>query len=76
MIVRYYQYDQAIPVIEEFIRRVYELRHRYYASELLKKMMATQDVLLDPAIRKAMTICKLLGIPVQDHFTRNRLVAM
>ena len=68
MIVSYYQYDQVNPVIEEFIKRVYELPYRYYASELLKRLVHTTDFQLEPAVRKAIAICRLAGIPVQEHF--------
>ena len=68
MIVRYYPYEETIPVIEDFMQSVFERRHRYYASELLRKLVHKRDFQIEPAIRKAITICKLTGIPVQDHF--------
>jgi len=68
MIVRYYQYEQYNPAIEDFIKKAYEIRYRYYASELLRRLVRTVDFNTDLAIRKAITICRLAGIPVQEHF--------
>lgn len=68
MIAKYYQYDQTIEVIEDFIKMVHEIRYPYYASELLMKLVNTGNFNLEMAIRKASAICRLAGIPVQDHF--------
>lgn len=68
MIVSYYQYNQLDPIIESFINRIEELKYHHYASELLKSCLKDSDYNLDLAVRKAIAICKLTGIPVKEHF--------
>jgi hypothetical protein len=69
MIANYYQYNRIDPVLEAFINRVNELNYRYYASELLNRIIKSSDFNLDLAIRKAIAICKITGLPSQEHFT-------
>ena len=69
MIANYYQYNQIDPVLELFINRINELKYRYYASELLNRIIKTSDFNLDLAVRKAIAICKITGMPVKEHFT-------
>ncbi|HYW94292.1 MAG TPA: hypothetical protein VE870_01745 [Bacteroidales bacterium] len=67
-ITYYYQYESNNPAINRFIERVNALRYRYYASELLDRLVREPDFDLEEAVRKAIVICKLTGIPVQNHF--------
>lgn len=70
MIPKYYEYDHLHPVIELFISRMNDLNYRYYASELLCSLLHSADFDLDISIRKAITILRLTGIPVHEHFSR------
>ena len=67
MIIKYNEYSEISPELEFFIQRMNELRYRYYASELLKKMLRTSDFNLDAAVRRAIAILRVTGIPVQEH---------
>ncbi len=69
MIAKYYEYNHTDPIIEMFISGMNELNYRYYASELLRKMMHTSDFNLDGSIRKAIAILKLTGLPVHKHIS-------
>lgn len=69
MIVKHYHYDRLNPYIDLFIDRMNEFKFRYYASELLKQVLHSFEFNLDFSIRKAIAICKLTGIPVQEHFS-------
>lgn len=69
MIAGYYQYNQYTPFIEDFVKRVHELRYRYYASEIVGVLMQSPDFDLDRAVKKAIAACRLAGIPAQSHFT-------
>ncbi len=68
-ITYYYQYGQPDPGIRDFINRVNDMRYTYYASELLKKLVQSPDFDFEQAVRKAIVICKMAGLPVQEHFT-------
>jgi len=68
MITRYYQYQELSPALEDFIDKVNTLRYRYYASELMERLLASPDFDLELEVRKALAICKLAEIPVQKHF--------
>ncbi len=65
----YSSYERTNPYLKDFAERVNALRYRYYASELLSRLVRTPDFDLDKAVRKAVVICKLAGIPVNEHFT-------
>lgn len=67
MIVEYYTYHRLNPVIESFIERMNELKYRYYASDLLNRLMQSGN--FDFHIRRAIAILKLTGTPVQNHVT-------
>jgi len=69
MIVRYHEVDRLHPAIEWFISRMNEQNYRYYASELFRRISQTPDQDLYAAMRKAIAILRLTGIPVQKHFT-------
>ena len=69
MITIYQQYNELNRELGDFIDTVNNLRYRYYASELLKKMIESSDINLDLEVRRAIAICRLAGIPVQEHFT-------
>ena len=69
MIAKYYEYNEINPMIGMFISRMNELNYRYYASELLYRMLHSDKFDLDSSIRKAIAILRLTGIPVQDHFS-------
>lgn len=68
MLPRFYEYEQNDPIIELFISRMNDLNYRYYASELLNRLMHTDDFDFDAAVRKAIAILRLTQIPVQQHF--------
>jgi hypothetical protein len=67
MIVEYYTYHRLNPVIESFIERMNELKYRYYASDLLNRLIQSGN--FDFHIRRAIAILKLTGTPVQNHIT-------
>ncbi len=69
MIARYYEYNHLDPIIEMFVSGVNELNYRYYASELLRRMLHSTDINLDVSVRKAIAILKLTGLPVQEHIS-------
>lgn len=69
MLARYYDYNQVDPMIELFLSRINDLNYRYYASELLERLMQTDDFDFDASVRKAIAILRLTGIPVQQHFS-------
>jgi hypothetical protein len=62
------KYNYLSPVIEMFLSRMNELNYKYYASELLYRMLRSNEFDLDTSIRKAIAILRLTGIPVQNHF--------
>jgi hypothetical protein len=68
MIARYYEYNHMDPIIETFVSGMNELKYRYYASELLRKLLHSADFNAEASIRKAIAILKLTGVPVQNHF--------
>jgi len=68
MIARYYEYNHLSPIMESFTGMMNELNCKYYASELLNKLLKNKDFDLDNSIRKAVAILRLTGIPVQNHF--------
>src|SRR5690606_7855905 len=57
------------PMIEMFISGINEMKYRYYASELLRRMIHSSEINLDRSVRKAIAILKLTGLPVQEHVT-------
>ncbi len=69
MLARYYEYNYTDPIIESFISQVNELKYHYYASELLSRLMQSDDFDFDASIRKAIAVLRLTGIPVQEHFS-------
>lgn len=69
MIARYYEYNHTDPIIEMFISGINEMNYRYYASELLRKMIRSKDINLDKSVRKAIAILKLTGLPLQEHIS-------
>lgn len=69
MLARYYEYNYTDPVIEAFVSRMNDLNYRYYASELLDQMMQSDDFNFNAAVRKAIAILRLTGVPVQQHFS-------
>ncbi len=69
MIAKYYEYNHLDPIIEMFVSGMNELNYRYYASELLLKMMHSADFNPDVSIRKAIAILKLTGLPVHNHIS-------
>jgi hypothetical protein len=70
MIATYSQYNQINPAIEFFLRRLSDMRYRYYASDLLKSYLHAQKGSIEESIRRAIAIMRLTGIPVQEHFQR------
>lgn len=79
MLAKYYEYNCIDPIIGSFISRMNELKYRYYASDLLNRMMQTEDFDLDTSVRKAIAILRLTGVPVQKHFScvyRSTLLGM
>jgi len=44
-----------------------ELNYRYYASDLLNRLMRTEDFDLEASVRKAIAILRITGVPVQQH---------
>ena len=69
MLARYYEYNYTDPIIELFLSRMNDLNYRYYASELLNRLMQSEDFNFNASIRKAIAILRLTGIPVQQHFS-------
>lgn len=69
MLVRYQEVESLHPAIEWFISRMNERNYRYYASDLFRRISQTPDQELYAAIRRAIAILRLTGIPVQEHFT-------
>lgn len=69
MIAKYYEYNHTDPIIEMFVSGMNELNYRYYASELLKRLLHSSDINLDVSVRKAIAILKLTGLPVQEHIS-------
>jgi hypothetical protein len=69
MLARYYEYNYTDPMIELFLSRMNDLNYRYYASELLNRLMQSDDFDLNESIRKAIAILRLTGVPVQQHFS-------
>lgn len=69
MIARYYEYNHPDPMIDMFVSGINELNFRYYASELLKRMMQTKDINIDKSVRTTIAILKLTGLPVQEHIS-------
>lgn len=67
MIANYYQYNRLSPEIEFFINRMNEMKYRYYASELLGRLLHSPDFDMDDAVKRAIAIFQLTGIPVQEH---------
>lgn len=70
MIARYSQYNQSNPAIEIFLTRMNDLRYRYYASDLLKSYLQTQNNNIESSIRRAIAIMRLTGLPANQHFRR------
>lgn len=70
MIVSYYEYNRLTPEMEFFIDRMNDLNYRYYASDLLQKLIHSTDFDLDSSIRKTIAILKLTGNSVQNHISR------
>lgn len=69
MLTRYYEFNHNDPMIEMFISGINEMNYRYYASELLRRMIHSANIDLDQSVRKAIAILKLTGKPVQEHIT-------
>jgi hypothetical protein len=69
MLARYYEYNYTDPVIESFFSRINDLNYRYYASELLNRLMQSEDFNFEASVRKAIAILRLTGVPVQEHFS-------
>ena len=69
MLARYYEYNHTDPMIEMFISGMNELKYRYYASELLRRMVHSADIDLDASVRRAIAVLKLTGLPVQEHIS-------
>ena len=69
MIAKYYEYNHVNPIIEMFISGMNELKYKYYASELLKRLLHSPDFNLDKSVRKAIAILKLTGHPVHEHIS-------
>lgn len=70
MIATYYQYNQLSRELEFIIGRLNDLRYRYYASELLDTLLHSRDYNIESAIRKAIAIMRITGLPVEKHFRR------
>jgi hypothetical protein len=69
MIAKYYEFNHMDPIIELFVSGMNELNYRYYASELLRRMLHSSDIDLDVSVRKAIAILKLTGLLVQEHIS-------
>ena len=69
MIARYYEYNHPDPMIDLLISGINELNFRYYASELLRRMLQTTDINIDKSVRRAIAILKITGLPVQEHIS-------
>ena len=69
MLAKYYEYNYTDPIIESFISHINDLNYHYYASELLSRLMQSDDFDFDASIRKAIAVLRLTGIPVQQHFS-------
>lgn len=69
MLARYYEYNYTDPVIESFFSRINDLNYRYYASELLNRLMKSDDFNFEASVRKAIAILRLTSVPVQEHFS-------
>jgi len=69
MLAKYYEYNYTDPIIELFLDRMNDLNYRYYASELLDRLMHSDDFDFNASIRKAIAILRLTGVPVQQHFS-------
>jgi hypothetical protein len=69
MIAKYYEYNHLDPIIELFISGMNELNYRYYASELLRRLLHSTDFNLDASVRKTIAILKLTGQPVHEHIS-------
>ena len=69
MLAKYYEYNYTNPIIELFLDRMNDLNYRYYASELLNRLLQSDEFNFDESIRKAIAILRLTGIPVQQHFS-------
>lgn len=64
-----YSYDNFyIPGIEQFLERLNDMKFRYYVSELMNRLTDAPGFDMDFAIRKAITICRLTKMPVNEHF--------
>jgi len=70
MLAHYYQYNHTDPLIESFIAGMNECNYRYYASELLQRILHSSGFDLESSVRKAVAVMRLTGIPVQNHFFR------
>jgi hypothetical protein len=69
MIAKYYEYNHLDPIIELFVSGMNELNYRYYASELLRRLLHSTDFNLDASVRKTIAILKLTGQPVHEHIS-------
>ncbi|MFW5755438.1 MAG: hypothetical protein ACOCWK_02475 [Tangfeifania sp.] len=69
MLATYYEYNYTDPLIEAFLSRMNDLNYHYYASELLSRLMQSDDFDFNASVRKAIAILRLTGIPVQQHFS-------
>lgn len=69
MIARYYEYNHTDPMIDMLVSGINELNFRFYASELLRRMLHSNDINLDKSVRRAIAILKLTGLPVQEHIS-------
>ena len=61
MLARFYEYNHLDPIIEMFVSGMNDLNYRYYASELLRRLLHHTDFNLDKSVRKAIAILKLTG---------------
>jgi hypothetical protein len=68
MLPVYYYDNFSIPGIDQFLERANDIKFRYYISELMNRLTNTPGFEMDFAIRKAITICRLANIPVNEHF--------
>lgn len=69
MLARFYEFNHLDPIIEMFVSGMNDLNYRYYASELLRRLLHHTDFNLDKSVRKAIAILKLTGLPVQEHIS-------
>jgi hypothetical protein len=69
MLARYYEYNYVDPMIELFLSSMNDLNYRYYASELLNRLMESENFNFEASVRKAIAIMRLTGVPVQQHFS-------